>query len=108
MAIFGAIRPKVLQLAIDDNIAAKLEVGFLNYILFMADFSYWKSLSTYYLYILQVGLGQSVVRDIRVKLFEHILKFKMKYYDNSSVGVLITRAVTDMERIADIFGQGFS
>ena len=51
-------------------------------------------------------LGQSVVRDIRVKLFKHILGFKMKYYDNSSVGILITRAVTDMERIADIFGQG--
>ncbi|PJB20535.1 MAG: antibiotic ABC transporter ATP-binding protein, partial [Flavobacteriaceae bacterium CG_4_9_14_3_um_filter_33_16] len=38
--------------------------------------------------------------------FNHLLKFKMQYYDNSSVGVLITRAVTDMERIADIFGQG--
>ena len=30
----------------------------------------------------------------------------MKYYDKSSVGILITRTVTDMERIADIFGQG--
>jgi ABC-type multidrug transport system fused ATPase/permease subunit len=47
-----------------------------------------------------------VVKDVRVFLFEHMLKFKMKYYDNSSVGTLITRAVTDMERIADIFGQG--
>ena len=51
-------------------------------------------------------LGQSVVRDIRIKLFNHILGFKMKYFDNSSVGVLITRTVTDMERIADIFGEG--
>ena len=47
-----------------------------------------------------------MVRDIRVKLFRHMLRFKMTYYDKSSVGVLITRAVTDMERIADIFGQG--
>src|SRR5690606_28728961 len=39
-------------------------------------------------------------------LFNHLLRFRMKYYDNSSVGVLITRTVTDMERIADIFGQG--
>lgn len=51
-------------------------------------------------------LGQNVVKDVRVKLFNHLLRFKMQYYDNSSVGVLITRAVTDMERIADIFGQG--
>ena len=64
--------------------------------------SYCQLLFIYY----AVGLGQSVVKDIRVKLFNHMLKFKMTYYDNSSVGVLITRAVTDMERIADIFGQG--
>jgi len=51
-------------------------------------------------------LGQNIVQDVRVLLFNHMLKFKMKYYDNSSVGTLITRAVTDMERIADIFGQG--
>ena len=51
-------------------------------------------------------LGQSVVKDIRVLLYNHIINFKMKYYDKSSVGVLITRSVTDMERIADIFGQG--
>jgi subfamily B ATP-binding cassette protein MsbA len=60
-----------------------------------------------YSFIYNAGfLGQSVVKDIRVKLFNHIQKFKMKYYDKSSVGILITRAVTDMERIADIFGQG--
>ena len=60
-----------------------------------------------YLFIYYASwLGQSVVKDIRVKLFNHILNFKMKYYDKSSVGILITRAVTDMERIADIFGQG--
>ncbi|HPF98131.1 MAG TPA: ABC transporter ATP-binding protein, partial [Mangrovimonas sp.] len=45
--------------------------------------------------------------DVRTKLFNYILSFRMKYFDNSSVGVLITRSVTDMERIADIFGEGF-
>jgi subfamily B ATP-binding cassette protein MsbA len=60
-----------------------------------------------YLFIYFAGLlGQSVVKDIRVLLYKHIINFKMKYYDKSSVGVLITRSVTDMERIADIFGQG--
>ena len=49
---------------------------------------------------------QSVVRDVRIKLFKHILGFKMKYFDNSSVGVLLTRTISDMERIADIFGEG--
>src|SRR5690606_25686839 len=39
-------------------------------------------------------LGESVIKDIRIRLFKHLMGFKMKYYDNSSIGVLVTRAVT--------------
>jgi ATP-binding cassette, subfamily B, multidrug efflux pump len=106
LAVFGALRPLVLQEAIDNNIAAKEIKGFLVYIIIMLALLILE-VSTQLVFIYYATwLGQSVVRDIRVKLFKHILNFKMKYYDNSSVGVLITRAVTDMERIADIFGQG--
>jgi subfamily B ATP-binding cassette protein MsbA len=106
LAIFGALRPKVLQLAIDENITNQELEGFLPYIIAMLVLLVLE-VSSNLLFIYYAGwLGQSVVRDVRIKLFRHILNFKMKYYDNSSVGVLITRAVTDMERIADIFGQG--
>ncbi|MDT7827706.1 ABC transporter ATP-binding protein [Pricia sp. S334] len=52
-------------------------------------------------------LGESVIRDIRVDLFRRMLGFRMKYFDNSSLGVLVTRAVADMQRIGEIFSQGF-
>ena len=52
-------------------------------------------------------LGESVIKDIRIILFEKMIKFKMQYYDNSSIGVLVTRAVADMQRIGEIFSQGF-
>ncbi|MDX1327732.1 MAG: ABC transporter ATP-binding protein [Arenibacter sp.] len=52
-------------------------------------------------------LGESVIKDIRIRLFQHLMSFKMKYYDNSSIGLLVTRAVTDMQRIGEIFSQGF-
>ncbi|MEL6305885.1 MAG: ABC transporter ATP-binding protein, partial [Bacteroidota bacterium] len=52
-------------------------------------------------------LGESVIRDIRVKLFQKMMGFKMTYFDNSSIGVLVTRAVADMQRIGEIFSQGF-
>ena len=51
-------------------------------------------------------LGQKVVFDLRTKLFNTIIKFKMSYYDKSSVGRLVTRTVSDMETIASIFSQG--
>ncbi|MCX7548280.1 ABC transporter ATP-binding protein [Xanthomarina sp. F1114] len=107
LAIFGAVRPYVLQQAIDNNIVTKTLDGFLPYILIMAGLLIAEVLCQL-LFIYYSGfLGQSVVKDIRVKLFDHMIRFRMKYFDNSSVGVLITRAVTDMERIADVFGAGF-
>lgn len=52
-------------------------------------------------------LGESVIKDIRINLFKHMLGFRMKYFDSSSLGVLVTRAVADMQRIGEIFSQGF-
>ncbi|WP_318342783.1 ABC transporter ATP-binding protein [Flagellimonas baculiformis] len=52
-------------------------------------------------------LGEAVIKDIRIKLFEKMTNFKMTYFDNSSIGVLVTRAVADMQRIGEIFSQGF-
>ena len=52
-------------------------------------------------------LGESVIRDIRIYLFKKMIGFKMKYFDNSSIGLLVTRAVADLQRIGEIFSQGF-
>ena len=106
LAIFGALRPKVLQIAMDENIEQQFQPGFINYI-FLMFFLLFLEVVCNLLFIYSASwLGQSVVKDIRIKLFNQILGFKMKYFDNSSVGVLITRTITDMERIADIFGEG--
>ena len=106
LAVFGALRPKILQTAIDTQVAPRDFDGFLFYILIMLGLLVLEVICQLLFIYYASWLGQSVVKDIRVKLFKHMLKFKMTYYDKSSVGVLITRAVTDMERIADIFGQG--
>lgn len=106
LAVFGAWRPYVLQQAIDKHIEPQDYDGFLLYITFMVVLLVLEVVCQLFFIYYSSWLGQSVVKDIRVKLFRHIMSFKMKYFDNSSVGVLITRSVTDMERISDIFGQG--
>jgi ATP-binding cassette subfamily B multidrug efflux pump len=106
LSIFGALRPVILEKIVDENLTASNYDFFLEYIIIMVTLLVLEVASNYS-FIFNAGLlGQSVVKDIRVKLFDHIQDFKMKYYDKSSVGILITRTVTDMERIADIFGQG--
>ena len=106
LSVFGALRPVVLEKIVDENLTSSNYDFFLEYIILMIILLVLEVISNYS-FIFNAGLlGQSVVKDIRVKLFDHIQDFKMKYYDKSSVGILITRTVTDMERIADIFGQG--
>ncbi len=106
LAIFSAATPYITKNAIDVSIATKASEGFLFYILLMLGVLILQTVFQLLFIYYAAWLGQNLVMDVRVKLFNHLLRFKMKYYDNSSVGVLITRAVTDMERIADIFGEG--
>ena len=106
LAVFGALRPVVLEKILDENISLGLSDGFLQLIIIMGILLLLEVISNYLFIYFAGWLGQSVVKDIRVLLYNHIINFKMKYYDKSSVGVLITRSVTDMERISDIFGQG--
>tara|TARA_B100001287_G_scaffold175411_1_gene147880 strand:- start:13455 stop:15215 length:1761 start_codon:yes stop_codon:yes gene_type:complete len=106
LSIFSALKPIVLEKIVDENLTSNNLNFFFEYIILMLVLLLLEVVSNYS-FILNAGLlGQSVVKDIRVKLFNHIQGFKMSYYDKSSVGILITRTVTDIERIADIFGQG--
>lgn len=51
-------------------------------------------------------LAQNVIKDIRTRLFAHIMQFRLKFFDNTPVGRLITRTVSDLESVADIFSEG--
>ena len=106
LAILTTATPYITKYAIDNSIAVKQPKTFMFYVLIMFAVLILQTIFQLTFIYYAAWLGQNLVMDVRVKLFNHLLTFKMKYYDNSSVGVLITRAVTDMERIADIFGQG--
>ena len=51
-------------------------------------------------------LAQSVIRDIRKKLFAHIISFRMRYFDKTPIGALVTRVVSDLEAITQVFSSG--
>lgn len=106
LAILTTATPYITKYAIDNSIAVKEPKSFLFYVMIMFVVLIFQTVFQLAFIYYAAWLGQNLVKDVRVKLFNHLLSFKMKYYDTSSVGVLITRAVTDMERIADIFGQG--
>jgi len=106
MSILGVIQPELLQITIDESIVPKDSENLVFYISLMVALIFVETLLNLTFIYLANWLGQNVIRDIRVKLFELMLSFKLKYYDTSAVGKLTTRAVNDIETISSIFSQG--
>ena len=106
LSLFGVLRPILLQNAIDDALLPSDFDELIYYVSLMLGVLVLEVACQFAFIYYANWLGQEVVRDIRVKLFHHMLNFKMKYYDKSAVGRLVTRAVSDIETIASIFSQG--
>ena len=106
ISIFSTITPYLIKIAVDDYLAVSNFEDFIFVIcLMLLNLALTVSFMFLFSYLANL-LGQNVIYDLRVKLFDHILNFKMSYFDKSSVGRLVTRAVNDMETIASIFSQG--
>jgi ABC-type multidrug transport system fused ATPase/permease subunit len=106
LSLFAALRPYLLKETVDGYIKTQNAQGLLFYIALMGMVLLLEVFSQFYFVLWANWLGQDIVKDIRVKLFRHMLSFRMKYYDNAPVGQLVTRSVSDIEQIAKIFSQG--
>jgi len=103
---FAVAKPYFLQKATDLGILAKNHNLLFTFILLMLLMLVLEVFTQLIFVYFANWLGQYVVRDLRAKLFKRMLGFQMKYFDSSAVGRLVTRAVSDIEKIADIFSQG--
>ena len=106
LSIFAALRPYLLKQTVDLYIKPEDKFGLLVYASIMGIVLILEVLSQFYFVYWANWLGQDVIKDIRIKLFKHMLTFRMKYYDMAPVGQLVTRSVSDIEQIARIFSQG--
>ncbi|WP_026706495.1 ABC transporter ATP-binding protein [Flavobacterium soli] len=106
LSIFAALRPYLLKETVDGYIQTEDAKGLLYYIILMGIVLLLEVISQFYFVFWANWLGQDIVKDIRTKLFKHMLSFRMKYFDNVPVGQLVTRSVSDIEAIAKIFSQG--
>lgn len=106
MSGLAVLRPYLLKLAIDDSIVPKDSEGFMSYVILMLVVLILEVVFQFAFIFYTNWLGQSVIRDMRQKLFRLMTSFKMQYFDKSAVGRLTTRAVNDVETISSIFSEG--
>ena len=106
MSGLAILRPKLLELAIDNSMVPKDGEGFMKYVILMIIVLLLEVIFQFAFIFYTNWLGQSVIRDMRDRLFRLMMGFKMQYFDKSAVGRLTTRAVNDVETISSIFSEG--
>ncbi|MDC1378091.1 ABC transporter ATP-binding protein/permease [Flavobacteriaceae bacterium] len=106
LSFFSTLTPYLLKVTVDDYIRLQDYKGMVLMVSLMIGTLIFEVLFQFLFVFYANLLGQKVIKDLRVKLFEKIIYFKMAYFDKSAVGRLVTRAVSDIETIASIFSQG--
>lgn len=106
LAALAPIRPWLIQLTLDKYIVDNDRSGLLNMTLLMLVILLVQTLVQYFHTFYTNILGQSVIKDLRITVFDHISSLRLKYFDRTPIGQLITRTVSDLETIADIFSEG--
>ncbi len=106
LALLAPIRPVITQYILDHTVVdndlyqLKMLIGVMVLLLVL------QSAIQYFHSWLTNLLGQKVIRDMRKKLFDRMVQFRLSYFDKTPIGTTVTRSVSDMETVADIFSEG--
>ena len=106
IAFLSPVRPILIQYAFDNYITTPNENKLLLITLLLVGLLFVESILQYFYTYWSNFLGQSVIRDLRLQTYNKIINFKQQYFDKNPIGALVTRVVSDIETISDIFSQG--
>jgi ATP-binding cassette subfamily B protein len=107
LAVLTPLRPKLIGVMVDKYIISSVDPsGLLNWTLIIALFLLLEAVFQFFGSFSSNLLAQSIIRDIRVALFRHLSSFRMKYFDKTSNGAIVSRLISDIEAIAEVFSSG--
>lgn len=105
-AFVSPVRGILTQYTLDNYVVRPDKEMLLYMTLVMIGILFFESILQFFNEYLAGWLGQTIIRDMRVKLFNHINRLHLQYFDKTPIGTLVTRVVSDMEAISDIFSEG--
>ncbi|WP_394343351.1 ABC transporter ATP-binding protein [Sphingobacterium alimentarium] len=106
LAAVAPALPMLIEYTLDNYILNGQYKGLNSMLIVMLALLVAQTIIRYFHTLMTNTLGQSVIRDIRIQVFEHITNLRLKYFDNTPIGRLITRTISDLETIANIFSEG--
>jgi len=108
LAIVIPVRPFLVQIAIDDHVLIGDFPGLLRVVLLIIGVLVLQAIIQYSHTYLSGWLGQYIIRDIRIKLYQHLINLRLKFFDKTPIGRLITRVISDIETLSEVFSQGIA
>jgi ATP-binding cassette, subfamily B, multidrug efflux pump len=108
LAILAPTRPYFIQVGIDDYVAVGDTPGLIRIIYLLVFLLVLQSVVQFGHTYLSGWIGQVIIKDIRIKLYRHLLKMRLKFFDNTPIGRLVTRNISDIETLADVFSEGLA
>jgi len=102
------LRPMLIGEAIDQHLSQGNALLFQRTILYVISILFLEVILQYFIIYLSGWIGQTIVHDLRVRLYRHILNLKTQFYDKTPIGQLVTRNVSDVETLSDVFSQGIA
>ena len=108
LAVLAPTRPYLIQYTLDNDVALGNYQGLYKMILLLVILLIIQAIVQYLHTYVSGWIGQYVIRDIRIKLYKHLLSLKLKFYDNTPIGRLVTRTISDVETLSDVFSEGLA
>lgn len=108
LGVLTAVRPILIQRTLDDDVARGDYWSMVNMMLIVFALLLIQSVFQYVHTYLSGRIGQYVIRDIRVKLYSHLVNLRLSFFDKTPIGRLVTRTISDVETLADVFSEGLA
>ncbi len=106
IAPLAPYRSHLIQKMVDENMASGDIKGLTIMALCVFSILLLESVLLYFFTLLTSRLGQSVIRDLRVKVFQHITSLRLNYFDTNPIGTSTTRTINDLETMNSVFSEG--
>jgi ATP-binding cassette subfamily B protein len=108
LGVLGPLRIKLIQYTLDDHVAFGNYGAMVNVMLFLLVLLVAQSLLQYVHTYVSGRIGQYVIRDIRIQLYAHLVSLRVRFFDKTPIGRLVTRTISDVETLDDVFSEGLA
>jgi len=108
LGILAPIRVRLIQFTLDEHVATGNYQAMVYVMAILLGLLLVQSVLQYVHTYVSGRIGQYVIRDIRIKLFEHLVSLRIKFFDKTPIGRLVTRTISDVETLDDVFSEGLS